>query len=420
MVGAVFTLLLLAGVPVAVVLGLSTLIFILLSGELALLSSFLVQIYNGMANFALLAIPLFILAGEMMHECGITRQLIDLARVFIGRLRGGLAQVNLVANGFMAAIIGSAIAQSAMMSRIMVPEMRERGYPEADAAAITCVGSLLGPVIPPSMPFIVFAVMAQISVASMFLAGIVPGVMLLIGFILIVAIAARRRDYPSAKPFRAEEKRAIILRAAPALLVPVSILATIIFGFGSPTDAAAIAALVAAILGKFVYREFRIARLPAILLSTARNSAIVLFLIGTANAFGWVIIYAGIPQALSAWVASLTSSPTLFLLMVIAVLLVVGTILESMAALILLVPILLPIAQGTFGIEPVQFGVVTVLTLVIGLVTPPVGAVLYVVSAISGIRPTAIFRPMLAYVVYAIAVTVTLAVIPGLTTHWSN
>ncbi len=418
MVGAAFIVLLLLGVPVAVVLGLSTLVYILFSGDTVLLSSYLVQIYNGMTNYALLAIPLFILAGEMMYESGITQQLIAMARVLVGPIRGGLAQVNLVANGFMAAIIGSAIAQSAMMSRIMVPEMKSHGYDTDDAAAITCAGSMLGPIIPPSMPFIVFAVLAQVSVSGMFIAGIIPGVMLLVGFVAIVAVTARRKGYPASERLDRAETRRIVLAAAPSLLVPLSILLTIVFGFGSPTDAAAVAAIVALLLGKFHYRKFRFSRLGVVFLNTALNSALVLFLIGAANAFGWVIVYGGIPQKLSLWMASLTSDPTLFLLLVVAMLLVVGTLLESMAALILIVPILLPIAQDVFQIDAVQFGVVVVLTLVIGLVTPPVGTVLYIAAGISNIAPMRIFRPMIAYVAMAVAVTVLLAIFPALTTVW--
>lgn len=418
MVGGVFILLLLVGVPVAVVLALSTLAYIFVSGETVLLSSFLVQIYNGMSAYALLAIPLFILVGEMMHECGITQQLIAVARVIVGPLRGGLAQVNLVANGFMAAIIGSAIAQSAMMSRVMVPEMKEHGYDTADAAAITCAGSMLGPIIPPSMPFIVFAVLGQVSVSGMFIAGIIPGIMLFIGFVSIVAFAARRRNYPASERIDRAGVRQIVVTALPALLVPASIMVTILFGFGSPTDAAAVTSIVALLLGKLYYRRFRFSRLPSVFLNTALNSAMVLFLIGTANAFGWVIVYAGIPQRLSLWIASLTADPTVFLLLVVAMLLIVGTMLESMAALILIVPILLPIAQDVFAIDAVQFGVVVVLTLVIGLVTPPVGAVLYVAAGITNIAPITIFRPMIAYVLLAVAVTVLLAVFPPLTTVW--
>lgn len=406
------------GAPIFIVLALTALIFILSTGEEALFSSYLGQFYGGMSHFGLLAIPLFILVGEMMNASGITLRLIGMSKILIGSVRSGLAYVNVVANGFMAAIIGSSIAQTAVMTRVIVPEMEKAGYTRASATAITCAGGLLGPIIPPSMPFIIYAVLAQVPVSDMFLAGIVPGLLLGGGFLILTGIIGFRRRYPISDQVSRKDAIATVLNGVPGLAVPATIILTILLGLGSPTDSAAMASLVAGMLGVFLYRELRLSDMPIILERTGLSSAMVLVLIAAANVFGWVTTYENIPQMVAEWITALATSPAGFLLLVTALLLAIGTIMDGMAAMIIVVPVLLPIATGIYSINPVEFGVIIVVTLVLGLLTPPVGACLYVAAGIAEVPPWDLFREVTPYIVFAIAIVVLLCYFPGISTFW--
>lgn len=422
MIGAAFFVLLLAGVPIFVVLGLCAIVFAISTGNLALLDSFLRQFNQGMNNYGLLAVPVFILVGELMNAGGITRRLVALANVFLGTLRGGLAYVNLAANMMMAAIVGSAVAQIAVMSRVMVEEMSENGYPRDQAAAITCAGGLLGAIVPPSMPFVVFAVLAQISVGNMFLSGIVPGLMIGFAYLAILVVQARRHKFPRSQDQSQGSPRlssiAIVLRGVPALMIPVVIVGSILGGYATPTESGGLAALIAFVIGTLVHREISIAKLSQVLVRTVCGSAIALALIGAASAFGWVIIYERIPQRIAEFLVTLTSDPTLFLALVVLAMLVVGMVLDGIAALILVVPILLPIATMNYGIPATQFGAIVVLTLVLGLLTPPVGAGVYIAAAVGGVPPGRLFRTILPYVFAVMSVLVILVLAPSLIDFW--
>lgn len=412
----IFLALMILGVPVFAVLVLSSMVYIGGSGHAALFDNLLVQLNGGLGNFSLLAIPLFIIAGELMNECGITTRLIALSRVLVGSVRGGLAYVNILANAMMAAIIGSAIAQTAVMTRIMVPEMERAGYPKADAAAMTCAGGLLGPIIPPSMPLIIFAVLAQVPVADMLISGLVPGLIMAASFLVLAGVIGFRRNYPRSEAYARAEALKVVVRALPALLVPLAIVATIVGGFGSPTEAAASAALVAILIGAFVYRELDLRRLPAVLERAGRNTAMVLAIVAASAVFGWVIIYGRMPARLAELLTGLTDNKYVFLLIIMLALLVLGTLIDGIAALIITVPILLPIATGVYGLDPVHLGIVVTLTLVVGLLTPPVGAALYVASGISGVRPIPLFRAVLPYIAVSVALLLALCFLPVLST----
>lgn len=414
MTAAVFFFLLAIGVPIFAVLALSTVAYIWLTGDTALFDNFLVQIYGGLGNFGLMAIPLFIITGELMNECGITSRLVALSRLIVGSVRGGLAYVNIVANGLMAAIVGSAIAQTAVMTRVMVPEMERAGYPRADAAAMTCAGGLLGPIIPPSMPFIIFAVLSQVPVADMLVAGMLPGLLLALGFILVAGIVGFKKNYPKSDPIRRGEAMRIVVGSIPALLVPLAIVGTIISGLGSPTEAAAAAAIAAMIVGRVAYRELDLTHIPAILERAGKNAAMVLIIVAASAVFGWVIVYNQVPGVISDFLIGFATDPYTFLLLVAAGLLIVGMFIDGIAALIITVPILLPAAEDIYGIDPVQFGVVAVLTLVIGLLTPPVGAALYVSAGIAQVSPFKLFRSTFPYIVVALLTVVVLCFVPYL------
>ncbi len=416
MVPSVFLVLLLAGVPIALVLAISALFYILYSGQTVLLQSYTQQLFSGVEKYGLLAIPLFMLAGELMNEGGITRRLIEFAGVFVGRVKGGLAYINLLVNMMMASIIGSAAAQIAIMSRAMVPEMERKGYDRSFAAATTAAGGLLSPIIPPSMLFVIYGVLAQIAIGDLFIAGIIPGLLMAFGFFLVIAFIGMKSDFPTGETVPWKKKRVALVMGVPTLLIPLVIVGGILAGIATPTESAAVASVAAFILGKFVYRELKISRISTILLRTAINTSIVVFIVAAANLFGWIIIYEQVPQNLALQLVALTKDPLVFLLLVNLSLLFVGMVLDGIAALILVVPILLPIAQQSYGIDPFHFGVVICINLVLGLLTPPVGAGLFVTTAMTGVKPGALFRSLLPFLAATLAVLVLLSWQPWLVT----
>lgn len=418
MTGASFFLLLGFGVPIFVVLGLSALIFIVSTGNWSLLDSYLRQFYQGMNSYGLLAVPAFILVGELMNAGGLTRRLIAMANVVFSALRGGLAFVSLAANMMMAAIVGSAIAQIAVMTRVMVEEMAENGYSRDQAAAITCAGGLLGAIVPPSMPFVVFAVLAQISVGDMFLAGIIPGLLIGLGYVIVIMIQGRRYRFPRGPLLPDLPPWLTLARGLPALSIPFVIVGSILSGYATPTESAGIAAALALFLGLAVHREIKLRDLSEVLARTVRGSTIALTLVAAAKVFGWVIVYENIPQRIAEVLTNLTSNPTVFLALVVLAILVVGMVLDGIAALILVVPVLLPIAIGDYGIGAKQFGVILVLTLVLGLLTPPVGAGVYVASATSGVPAARLFSSVLPFIAAVMGVLCVLIVAPALIDFW--
>jgi TRAP-type transport system large permease protein len=412
----VFALLLLLGVPIAFVLLGTALAYIELSGNRVLFDSFAQQLFSGIESYGLMAIPLFMLAGEIMHRGGLIRRLIGVASIFVAGLRGGLAYVNLLANMMMASIIGSATAQISIMTQAMVPEMERAGYSRDFAVATTAAGGLLAPIIPPSMLFVIFGVLGQIAIGDLFLAGIVPGLLLTVGFIVVVAVVGIVRDLPKGEWLSKREMRRAARRGLPATVVPILIVGGILTGVFSPTESAAAAALAALLIGRFVHKELDLKELPEILLRTGINSTVVLLLIATANVFGWVVIFEEVPQRLTLALTQLSSDPFVFMLLVNAALLVIGAFIDSIAALIVVVPLLLPIAQSTYGINPYHFGVVVCINLVLGILTPPVGAGLFIGATLAKIAPGRIFVALAPFLVVALAVLVLLSWQPGLVT----
>lgn len=416
MTPAVFALLLVLGVPIAFVLLGTALAYIYLSGNGVLFASFAQQLFSGIESYGLIAIPLFMLTGEIMFRGGLIRRLIGLASIFVAGLRGGLAYVNLLANVMMASILGSATAQIAIMTQAMVPEMERAGYRRDFAAATTAAGGLLAPIIPPSMLFVIFGVLGQIAIGDLFIAGIVPGLLLALGFVGVVALLGIVHSLPQGEWLEGREILRAAARGLPATMVPVVIVGGILTGLFSPTESAAAAALVAVLIGRFVHRELDLAEFPDILLRTAINTTIVLFLIAAANVFGWVIIFEEVPQRLTRWMTELSSDPLVFMLLVNVALLAIGAFIDSIAALIVVVPLLLPIAQANYGIDPVHFGVVVCINLVLGILTPPVGTGLFIASTLAKVQPGKIFAALAPFLLVTLAVLVLLSWQPWLVT----
>lgn len=413
MTGVVLALFLALGMPVAFALVATTLVYALLAGDWRLVESMPQVMFGSIEIYDLAAIPLFVLLGEIMSAGGLARPLVEATRRWLERLPNALALVCLVANLLLAAIMGSATAQIAVMTRVMVPEMEREGYERSFAAALTAAAGLLGPVIPPSMPFIVYAVVAQVSVADMFVAGILPGLLMFGLFALVVLRAPRTTPVGEVRGV-AQGSAASGLAALPVLLIPLAIVGGITGGFVTPTESAAVSVAIAAFLGAFVYRELGWRELGPVLDRTVRTTAAVVFLIVAAKAFGWVLAYHNVPQTVAIWLRSLTDDPTAFLLLVFGVLLLVGTVFDGIAALVVLVPILLPIATGTYGIDPIHFGVVATITLVLGLLTPPVGAGLYIAATVADVDMMRLARSVAPFVLASCAAVVAVVFFPGL------
>ncbi|WP_171228824.1 TRAP transporter large permease [Ruegeria sp. HKCCA4008] len=412
----VFLATLLLSVPVAIVLAITAIWYIWESGNTVLYDSFAQKMFGGLENYGLLAIPLFMLTGELMNEGGMTRRLVALARVFVGGFRGGLAYINLLANMFMAAIIGSATAQIAVMSRAMVPAMEEEGYDKGFAAATTAAGGLLAPVIPPSMMFVIFGVLAQIPIGDMFIAGILPGLILAGAFASVITLIGWWQNFPKGHWMTRTQAVQALISAAPALLIPMSIIGGILFGIATPTESAAIASLIAFLVGWLAYGDLKPRNLAQMFKRTAANASMILFMIAAASVFGWVIIYEEIPQQLAGLITSITSDPFVFLLIVNLALLLVGMVIDGIAAIILITPILLPIATGSYDISPYQFGIVACLNLVLGLLTPPVGIGLYIASSMSGTSPGSILKSLWPFLIAVTLVLLLLSYYPSLST----
>ena len=413
----VFLIALFLSVPVAIVLSITAIWYVWESGNTILYDSFAQKMFGGLENYGLLAIPLFMLTGELMNEGGMTHRLIALARVFVGGFRGGLAYINLLANMFMAAIIGSATAQIAVMSRAIVPAMEEEGYDKGFAAATTAAGGLLAPVIPPSMMFVIFGVLAQIPIGEMFIAGIIPGLLLTLAFALVITLVGWSQQFPKNAWMTRREAVDALVAAIPAMLVPIAIIGGILFGIATPTESAAVASLIAFLVGWLVYRDLNPRTLIDMFKRTATNASMILFMIAAASVFGWVIIYEELPQKLASLLESLTTDPFVFLLVINAALLLVGMIIDGIAAIILITPILLPIATGSYDISPYQFGIVVCLNLVLGLLTPPVGIGLYIASSMSEAKPGAILKSLWPFLIAVAIVLILLSYFPILSTY---
>ena len=404
----------LIGIPIAVALGLIAIGLMVLTGGPEMLVVFIQRTYAGTTSFPLLAIPFFVLAGNLMNVGGTTERIFEVAQLCVGRIRGGLAHVNVIGSVIFAGMSGSAIADAAGMGVIEHRAMTKAGYTGRFAATITAVSSTIGPIIPPSIPFVIYGSLANVSVGALFLAGIVPGLLMAASLMGVIMLVAKRMDLPrgdALPPLR--EAVSIIYRAGPALMLPPTILLVILTGIATPTEAAVVAAAYAFILGRFVYRELGWEATVDVLWDTARQTAQVMFIIALAAPFGWVLIQQQIPNAILNAFLTMSSEPWVILLIINAVLLLLGMFIEGIAIMIIAYPVLLPIILK-IGVDPVHFGVILVLNIMIGLVTPPVGLCLYVVAGIAKISIAEITREIWPYVLALIGVLMLITYIPAI------
>jgi tripartite ATP-independent transporter DctM subunit len=396
LLGISFIVLLLAGVPVAVALGGASLLYVALSGDLPLLVV-AHRMANGIDSFPLLAIPFFIMAGSLMNTAGITERVYSFALTLVGWLRGGLGHVNVVGSVIFAGMSGTAVADAGGLGNIEIKAMRDHGYDMEFAVGITGASSTIGPIIPPSLPMVIYGVMANASIGQLFAAGLLPGLFMAGCMMVMVTWYAHRRGFPRDTEFSFAKIGHSFVRAFLPLLTPVILIGGMTSGAFTPTEAAIAATAWAMMLGVLVYRTLGWRRLVRVTMETIETSAIVLLIVAGASIFGWLITTTRVTEAIADAVLTLTTDRNLLLLLINLFLLVVGCFLETIAAITILVPVLIPLVTKV-GVDPVHFGVIMVLNLMIGLLTPPVGMVLFILSRISGLtfeRTTAAVAPFL-------------------------
>lgn len=410
----VFLTFLLIGLPVFFGLLFAPGILLYLNGQEKDITLLYRNVYAGMDSFPLMAIPFFMLAGELMNKGGITMRLVEFSQAFMGHLRGGLAHVNILSSMLFAGLSGSAVADTSALGSMLIPAMEKQGYTRKFAAAITAASSVIGPIIPPSGIMIIYAYVMGESVAALFLAGIIPGILVGIGLMIMVKFMADKYNFPvaSAKYTWGERGQASIKAFWP-LLTPVIILGGILGGIFTPTEAAAVAVAYALFIGFFVLRTLTMKEVPGILIRSGTTSAVVLMLVGAAMAFKTVVSLSHAPEQLAAYILSLSSNPLVLLFLINLLLFIVGMFLDAGPAIIILGPILGPIFTS-LGVDPIHFAIIMSVNLTVGLATPPMGLVLFVASAVSGEKVEAIAKAILPFLAVEILVIFLITYVPAI------
>lgn len=405
-----FILLIVVGLPIAIAIALASLLGlgIFTDVPLALASQ---RMLSGLRSFPLLAIPLFVLAGAIMNAGGITRRLIDFAYALVGPMKGGLSAVNVVTNMVFGGISGSAVADAGSVGRVLIPQMKQRGYSPGYAASVTATASTIALVIPPSITLILYGVTAEVSISDLFFHGLYIG--LGFGVVYIVAgwLIAKKRNYPSEARMSGREALAALGKALPSLSIPVVVLGGIRIGAFTATEGAAVAVLIALLLAGVVYRELTVAKIKEVFRETLMLVAAIMMIIAMAQIYSWALVVGSIPQTISAVILDITSNPYIILLLINLLLLAVGSVMEGNAAIIIFTPILLPVITAA-GIDPVHFGLIVVINLAIGLITPPVGISLLITTKIAGISMEKSFRDLLPWLGTALGLLMVVSYTP--------
>ncbi|MCJ7830116.1 MAG: TRAP transporter large permease, partial [Desulfobacterales bacterium] len=411
--------LILLGLPLFLSIGCSALItifFFLPDLPLELIPQNLI---GGIDSFSLLAIPFFFLAGEIMNSGGQTRRIIRFAEGLVGTIPGGLAHVNVITNVIYAGISGAAVADAAAIGSIMIPAMKKAGYPARFTAAINAAAATIGPIFPPSIPMIIYGVIANVSVGRLFLAGVIPGLIMGLYFMITCFVLAVKRGYPNSEHMQLEGLLKRTVEVFWALMSPAVIVGGILLGVFTPTEAGAVAVLYSAIIGGLVYRELTLASLVDIFRRTLVNSATVLILVGTSQVFGWVVAQSNIGADIGRIMLAVSKNPQVILLELNILFLVIGMIMDPLAALIIFVPIFLPITQSV-GVDPVHFGLVVVLNLMIGLSTPPVGYLLYMTSALAEVQVEKVIVEILPFLAVMLIILIMCTYWPQMVMYLPN
>lgn len=406
-------------VPIAFSLILTTIVLMVFSNELSS-ANIASSIYRGIDNFPLMAIPFFMLAGEIMNVGGMSKRIVGFANALVGHVTGGLGYVAVMASMLFAGVSGSAVADTSAIGSILLPIMKKEGYDTPKSTALIAAAGTIGPIIPPSIPMIIFGVIGGVSIVKLFLGGIIPGILIGVGLMIVWYFHAKKSGYRTGKRVNRSEFMQALKGASWALMLPIIILGGIVTGIYTPTEAAVVAVVYAFIIGMFVYRELTFSQLPSIFMHAAKATAIVLLVCGAATAAGYMITTAQIPKMLLNTLDQLSGGNVLLAMFWINVLLIiVGCVMDLTPALLILGPMLLPVAEG-YGLDPVYFGVVMCVNLCIGLITPPVGTVLYVGCGLSKISIGEITKPLLPFIAVMFAVLFLITYVPGLITFIPN
>ncbi|MCR9016865.1 TRAP transporter large permease [Aquiflexum gelatinilyticum] len=410
----IFLLLLVLGIPIAFALGLASFVYILFSDL-----PFIIipqKMYAGLDVFVLLSIPGFILAGNLMNASGITNRIIQLCNALFGHIRGGLGLANVGASMLFGGVSGTAIADTASIGSVMIPAMEKEGYDTDFSCAVTATSSTIGPIIPPSLPMIIAATLTGLSVGKLFIAGIVPGLLLGLGLMLVTYFISVKRKYPKRTKASLKQMAISFYQAFWALLMTLLILFGIIGGVFTPTEASIVAVVYAMGIGLFVYGELKLRMIPKIILESAKMTASLMVLVGFANLFAWIMTVEEIPQLIAQSLLNITENKIMLLLLINLLLLFVGAFMETIASLLILFPVLLGVAVY-IGVDPIQFAMIMVMNLVIGLTTPPVGVCLFVASSIGKIPMEKIARAGVPFLLVSLLVLMLVTFVPGISLY---
>lgn len=404
-----FLFLLFVGFPIAFALGLASFLYILFT-DIPLMT-IPQKMFSGLDIFILLSIPGFILAGNLMNASGITGRIVQFCNAVIGHIRGGLGMANVGASMLFGGISGTAISDTASIGSVMIPAMKKEGYDIDFSCAVTATSSTIGPIIPPSLPLIIAGTLTGLSVGKLFLAGTVPGMLLGIGLVLTTYLISVKRKYPKGKRTPLKTIGKSFYQAFWAIMMTLVILFGIVGGVFTPTEASVVAVLYAVVVGIFVYRELKISMIPTIIIESAKTTAALMVLIGFANLFSWIMVVEEVPQAIADTLLTLTENKYLLLLLINLLLIFVGAFMETIAAMMILFPVLLGVATQV-GVDPIQFSVIVVLNLVIGLTTPPLGVCLFVASSIGNISLEQISKAGLPFLLLCLIILLLVTFIP--------
>ena len=410
-----FVVLLLIQVPVGFAVGTAALVALVVQGQLPL-QMIVTRLFVAVDSFTLMAIPFFVLAGHIMNHAGITRRIVEFSQSLVGSLTGGLAHVNIVASMFFSGISGSATADSSALGSMLIPLMEEDNYPPEFAVVVTATSSTIGPVIPPSIMMVIYGVIANVSISRLFLAGIVPGVLVGVALMVMAYIISVRNHYGSRQPFRLMTVFRSAGRAVVPMMMPIIIIGGVLSGVFTATESGVVATIYALFVGMFVYRTIRVRDVPALMIKAAITTAVCLFVIATASVFGWLLAWEGFPGMIRDWLLAVGGSPTITLLMVLAFILMLGLVFEGIPVLVIFAPIFVPLMQ-TVGVNLVHFGVVFIMAILIGSVTPPVGILLYVGCGIAGIPVSRASKVIWPFVGMMVLVLFACVMIPSLLTY---
>lgn len=415
----VLVLLIGVGLPVAVALGLTAVGFYVLQGDFNILAMLPQRMFSATTGFTLLAIPFFILAGNLMNTGGITHRIFRFADACVGHIRGGLGQVNVLASLFFSGMSGAAVADAAGLGQVELKAMNDRGYDPDFSAAITAASSTIGPVFPPSIPFVLYSSITGVSVAKLFLAGVVPGLLMAAALMIAVYLVALRRKMPRRERIDWMEILRSFVDSALSLLTPVIIIAGIFGGIVTPTEAGVAATAYALVLSMLVYKEIKPRDLPAILWESLEHTIRVMFVIASAGFFGWLLIHQRVPNQLVAAMLEFSDNPAVIMAIIVSILLILGMFLEGIAVIVLTVPLFLPVVTH-IGMDPIQFGVIMIMCSMVGLLTPPVGMVLFAVSSIAGMTVGRLSRALTPYLIGIFAVLMLVILVPAASTWLPN